>query len=81
MAKDDAYRNGIELKVGKLCGEIDGIRDAHAVFRKRTDDRLDNHGTRISGLEKRVIWLTTIAALAGSLGGQVLPKLLSAFSS
>ena len=71
---------GIEMKVGKLCGQVDGLQSDQ----DRVEGRLDNHSARIGALERKLFFISGIAAavgaIAGSSGGALLSKLLAGAS-
>ena len=75
---------GIEMKVGRLCGDVDGLREAYVGFRDTATVRLNNHSDRIGSLERRQFFVSGVSAAIGAIAGSsfapVLWKLFSGAS-
>ena len=71
---------GIEMKVGRLCGDVAGLQ----TDQDRVENRLNNHGERIGALERKLFFVSGVAAavgaIAGSTGGSLLSKLFAGAS-
>ena len=57
---------GIEMKVGRLCGDVDGLREAYVGFRDTATVRINNHSDRIGSLERRQSVVSGVSAAIGS---------------
>lgn len=70
-------KDGIEMKVGKLCGEVAGLQSEQV----RVDNRLNNHSARIRAIERKLAVIVgvsaAIGALVGSASGSLLLKLFA----
>ena len=67
---------GIEMQVGRLRGDVDGLHDAYVGFRDTATVRLNNHSDRISSLERRQFFVSGASAAIGAIAGSSFAPLL-----